>query len=94
MDNDFLVFTLIFGLIFWPYNVFLLTFIMFRHVKIGKHIEYMRQKLSKNKLIVKFHPGGSVYTSFFLLFIPERNSIPVLNIKRHFTIDRDDFIPG
>ena len=27
------------------------------NLKVGKHIEYMRQKLSKNMLIVKFHPG-------------------------------------
>ena len=33
------------------YNIFFLTFTMFRHVKAGKHIEYMRQKLSKNMLM-------------------------------------------
>ena len=33
-----------------PYNIFFLT------VKVAKHIEYMRQKLNKNILIVKFHP--------------------------------------
>ena len=43
-DNDFLGFT------FYKKacNIFLVTFIKLRHVKVGKHIEYMRQKLSKN----------------------------------------------
>ena len=32
------------------------NFIMFKHVKVGKNIERMRQNLSNNILIVKFHP--------------------------------------
>ena len=39
------------------YNIFLLTFIMFKYVKVGKHIECMHQKLSKIMLIVKSRPG-------------------------------------
>ena len=37
-DNDFLSFT------FYKkfYNIFLLTIIMFKHVKVGKHIDCMR----------------------------------------------------
>ena len=63
-DNDFSGFT------FYEkaYNIFLVTFIKFKHAKVGTHIEYMRQKLSKNMLIAKFHPGMSVHT--FFVFIP------------------------
>ena len=39
------------------YNIFLVTFTMFKHVKGEKHMDYMRQKFSKNTLIVKLHPG-------------------------------------
>ena len=28
-----------------PYNIFLVTFNMFKHAKVVKHIQYMRQKL-------------------------------------------------
>ena len=95
-----------------PYNIFLLTFIMFIHVKVGKHIEYMGQKISKNMLIAKFIPGWSACTSFFPFFIPGWNFVTVfwtgmsssrdevssrekrVNSKRHFIIDRDDFIQG
>ena len=74
---------------------------MFKHVKVGKHIEYMRQKLSKNMLKIS---SRGIYTSFFLFFIPaflagmssSRDKISSrqkrINKKRHFTIDRDDFI--
>ena len=72
---------------------------------------YVKKNLKKT-LILKFHPGWSVYMSFFLFFIPGWNFIPFflkgmsssqdeissrqkrVNSKRHFTIDRDDFIPG
>ena len=94
------------------YNIFLVTFTMFKHVKGEKHMDYMRQKFSKNTLIVKLHPGMKCLHISFPFFIPEQNLIPVLltdissfrdeissrrkrvNIKRHFTILRDDFIPG
>ena len=78
------------------YNVFLLTFMMFKHVKVGKHIEYMHQKSSKNMFIVKFLHGMKCLHTFFFFFIPGRNFISTkrVNIKRHFTIDRDDFISG
>ena len=83
---------------------------MFKHVKVGKHIEHMRQKLSKNMLIIKLHPGMNCLCVFF--FIPGWNFIPAIltgmssprdlissrqkrvNNKRHFTIDRDDFVSG
>ena len=64
----------------------------------------------KNMLILKFHAGMSVQTSFFLFFMPGWNFIHAFltrmsssldeilsrqkHVKRHFTIDRDDFIPG
>ena len=56
----------------------------------------MRQKLSKNMLIVKFHPGIKCL-HIFLLFL-SRDEISSwqkrVNSKRQFTIDRDDFILG
>ena len=58
-----------------PYNIRFLTFILFKHVKVGKHIEYMRQKLSKNMLIVKFHPSKKCLHIFFF-FHPRIKSHP------------------
>ena len=69
--------------------------------------EYIRQKLIKNMLILKFHPGMKCLHVFFSL-ISSRNEISSVFLtgvsssqdkissrqKRvHFTIDRDDFIP-
>ena len=87
--------------------MFLVTFIMFKHVKVGKYIEHMRQNLSKDMLIVKFHPGMKyLHMSFFF---PPRDQILTgmsssqveissrrkrVNSLRQFTIDRDDFIPA
>ena len=51
------------------YSIFLLTFIMYKHVKVEKDIEYMRQKLSKNMLIVKFHSALKCLHLFFFLFL-------------------------
>ena len=51
-----------------PYNIFLLTVIMFKYVKVRKHIECMRQKLSKNMLIVKFHPEMKCLHVFLFIF--------------------------
>ena len=69
--------------------------------------EYIRQKLIKNMLILKFHPGMKCLHVFFSFFHPGMKSHPCLssrneilswqkrvNSKRHFNIDRDDFIPG
>ena len=69
--------------------------------------EYIRQKLIKNMLILKFHPGMKCLHVFFSFFHPGMKFHPCLssrdeissrqkrvNSKRHFTIDRDDFIPG
>ena len=59
--------------------------------------EYIRQKLIKNMLILKFHPGMKCLHVFFFFF-SSRDEISSwqkrVNSKRHFTIDRDDFIPG
>ena len=38
---------------------------MFKYVKVRTHFEHMRQKSSKNMLIVKFHPGLTRLFSFF-----------------------------
>ena len=58
-------------------------------------------------LILKFHPGMKCLHVFFSFFHPGMKFHPCLssrdeissrqkrvNSKRHFTIDRDDFIPG
>ena len=86
----------------------LVSLIMFKHVQVGKHTEYMRQKLSKNMFIVKIQP--CIYASFFFyfIFIPGWNFTGMIlypdkvwsrwkgvNNKKHryhFTIDKDDFI--
>ena len=69
--------------------------------------EYIRQKLIKNMLILKFHPRMKCLHVFFSFFHSGMKSHPCLsyrdeissrqklvNSKRHFTIDKDDFIPG
>ena len=69
--------------------------------------EYIRQKLIKNMLILKFHPEMKCLHVCFSFFHPGMKSHPCLssqdeissrqkrvNSKRNFTIDRDDFIPG
>ena len=69
--------------------------------------EYVRQKLIKNMRILKFHPGMKCLHIFFSFFhhglkshlcfsSPDEISSRQkrVNSKRHFTIDRDDFIPG
>ena len=38
---------------------------LLRHFKVGKFTEYMTQKLSKNMIIVKFHPGMKCLHIFF-----------------------------
>ena len=55
-----------------------------KQVKVVKLIQYMRQEIIKNKLIVKFHPRISVYT-FFSFFHSRVKSHPCL-------FDRDEFI--
>ena len=51
-----------------PYKIFLLTFTMFKHVEVRKHIEYMCQILSKNMLIVEFYSGMKCQHVFFSFF--------------------------
>ena len=70
-----------------PYNILLLTFIMFKYVKIGKRIDCMRQKLSKNMLIVKFHPGMKCLHVFLSVTHPGMKFHPCL-------FDRDEFNLG
>ena len=61
----------------------------------------------KNMLILKFHLGMKCLHVFFSFFHPRMKFYPCLssqdeisspqkhvNSKRHFTIERDDFIPG
>ena len=90
-----------------PYVWFIHTLIMFKHVNLGKHIWIQRQKLTKNMLVLKFHPGMNCLHVFFSFFHSGMKSHPCLSSwdkissrqkrvssKIHFTIDRDDFIPG
>ena len=71
------------------------TFIMFKHAEFGKHTWIHTSKIKKAYSLKNFIRGWSVYTSFFLFFIPGWNSIPFLhlgmNSKRHFTIVRMKF---
>ena len=79
------------------------TFIMFKHVEFGKHTWIHTQKLKK----IKIHPGMKCLHVFFSFFHPRMKFPPCLssgdkissrpkcvNSKRHFTIDRHDFILG
>ena len=58
---------------------FVHTFIMFKHINVVKHIWKHTSKIKKKKnmLTLKFHPGRSAYTSFFLVFTPGWNFIPI-----------------
>ena len=69
--------------------------------------KYIRQKLIKNMLILKFHPKMKCLHVFFDVFHPRMKFHPCIsswdeissrqervNSKRHFSIDRDDLIPG
>ena len=69
------------------YNIFLVNFIMFEHTKVGKHIEYMLQKLSKDVLVSKFQPRMKFLHIFFSFFHPRMKSHSCL-------FDRDEFILG
>ena len=71
-------------------------------------LEYIHtSKIKKNILILKFHPGMKCLHVFFSFFHPGMKFRPCLssryeilsrqkrgNSKRHFNIDRDDFIRG
>ena len=84
------------------------TFIMFKQAEFGKHTWIHRSKTEKKMLILKFHPGMKcclhVFFSFFhpgMKFhccLSSRDEISSrqkrVNSKRHFSIDRDDFILG
>ena len=59
-------------------------------------LEYIRQKLKKHAHF-KISSRDEVFTRLFFFF-SSRDEISSrqkrVNSKRHFTIDRDDFIPG
>lgn len=70
------------------YNIFLLTFIMFKHFKVGKYLEHMRQKLSKNLPIFNFFYQDELFSFFFpSFFYPGIPFHPCL-------FDRDKYILG
>ena len=70
------------------------TFIMFKHAAFGKHTWIHTSKIKKNKLILKFHPRMKCLHVFFSSQDEISSRQKRVNSKRHFTIDRDDFIPG
>ena len=70
---------------------------MSKHVKAEKHFEYMREKLSKSILIVKFYFRMNCLHIFFSFFFYQdeiSSRQKSVNSDRHFTIDRVDFISG
>ena len=90
-----------------PMFHYIRTFIMFRHVEYGKHTWIHTSKIRKSMLILKFHPPMKCLHVFFSFFHPGMKFHPCLssrneilsrqkrvNGKRHFTINRDDFIRG
>ena len=83
------------------------TFIMFKHAEFGKHTWIHTSKIEKNMLILKFHPGMKCLHILFSFFHPGMKFHRCLssqdeissrqkrvNCKRHFSIDKDDFILG
>ena len=101
----FLIFYLLCSSFFYSY----FTFIMLKHHNFGKHIWIIRQKtFLKNAHFKISSRDDSIYTSFFSFFHPGRKFHTSLfdrdefilsrqkrvNRKRHFAIDRDNFIPG
>ena len=110
---DFLLVVLILfllGLHFLKRGLMFITFILSlcsNTLTLESLFEYIRQKLIKNMLILKFHPRMKCLHVFFSFFHPGMKFHPCLssrdeissrqkrlNSKRHFTIDRDDFIAG
>ena len=76
------------------YNIFLLTSIMFRHVKIWKHIECMHQKLSKNMLFVKLHLRMKRLYVFLFFFFSSRDEFSSLSFWQAWTHPGTSFVPG
>ena len=62
------------------YDIFPLTLIIFKHVKVEKHNKNMRQKLSKNMLILKLHLGMKCLHIFFSFFHSRMNFHPSENM--------------
>ena len=73
------------------------TLIMFKHVNIGKHIWIHTSKMKKKHTHFKISSRDEVFTRPFFFF-SSRDEISSwqkrVNSKRHFTIDRDNFIRG
>ena len=67
------------------------THIMLKDVTFEKHIWIHTSEIRKT-LILKFHPG--CLHVFFSFFHPGMKFHLGKHMQRHFTIDRDDFIPG
>ena len=71
--------------------------LMFKHVNIGKHIWIHTSKMKKKHTHFKISSRDEVFTRLFFFF-SSRSEISSwqkrVNSKRHFTIDRDDFILG
>ena len=111
-------FLLIIFILFWGDFTFFIKrrFVSFIHMFLSlcsntltleSIFEFIRQKLIKNMLILKFYPWMKCLHVIFSFSHPGMKSHPCLssrdeissqqkrvNSKRHFTIDRDDFIPG
>ena len=72
------------------------TFIML-NVNFGKHIWIHTSKIKKKHAHFKISSRDEVFIRlfFFFSFLDEISSRQKrVNSKRHFTIDRDDFVPG
>ena len=76
-----------------PYNTLVVPSTMLKHVKVGKYIEYMRQKPSKNMLIVKSHPGMKCLNIFFYVF-SSQNEISSLPFSQGWVHPGMKFIPA
>ena len=72
------------------------TFIVFKHGEFGKHNLNNTSKIKKHAHF-KISCRDEVFTRLFFCF-SSRDEISSrqkrVNSKRHFTIDRDDFMPG
>ena len=93
-----------------PYVSLYLYFHYFKHVNLGKHIWIHTSKIFKRYAHFKISSRDEVFTHLFFIlgwnFIPvfltgmssSQDEISSrqkrVNSKRHFTINRDDFVPG
>ena len=77
------------------------TLTMLKQVNFGKHIWINMSKMRKDHTYCKLSSRDEVFTRLFVLLTGVSSSRDQIlsrrkrvNSKRHFTIDRDDFIPG